>query len=201
MKAIESTVGSLQQIYVIILALAIAEAFMQFVAAPISDPPQANIYYERLLPLLSFLLLVVPFYHGMSRFFTDAYDPENMSQSYGGWLLFDCFVFTVEAGLFFVLARSMPRGFWLQFCSATILLFVIDIIWGAITWCCRTKVIGPWVIINLIAAPVLGVIRYIFRSNVSCLFVSSTFLVILTRTIADYWKCRHLYFPKVKSNI
>lgn len=197
MNTIDSTVGSLQQIYAIVIALAIAEAFMQFVLDPKPSCEQAGIQKERILPLLSLLILVVPFYHGMTRFFCDVYQEDQINDFYGVWLLVDCCVFTVEACLFFILARSLPKDRWLTFYLTVMVLLILDIFWGMLVWCCRTSVIRYWVIVNLCTLPLLGIILFKFRKSTSWWAISLAFLVVLARTVADYCTGWEFYFPKL----
>jgi len=110
-KKIESAVKSPTSIYAVVIALAISEAFMQFVLGP----DAGGIQWARLPSLCSLLLLVVAFYHGMSRHFCELYGPMPSHHHYGMWLLVDCLAFTVEAALFFILARSLPVTLWKQF--------------------------------------------------------------------------------------
>jgi len=197
MNTIESTVGSLQQIYAIVIALAIAEAFMQCVPESNSSCEHVGMKKERLLPLVSLLILVVPFYHGMSRFFCEVYQEDRINDLYGMWLLVDCGVFTIEAGLFFILARSLPKDRWFTFYSTVRVLLIIDIIWGTLVWCCRTNIIRSWVIVNLCTVPLLSIILFKFRKSTSWCAIFLAFLVILFRTIADYWAGWEFYFPAI----
>ncbi len=192
-KSVRSTVKSLEWIYGVVLALSISEAFMQFASDPNSNVP--GIQWNRLLSLFSFLLLVVPFCHGMSRYFYEMYDKVQTDSHYAIWLLIDCIAFIVEAGLFFILARSLPQNLWLQFVSVVVVLLVWDVFWGAFVWKYRTKRISFWVIINLCTIPLLIVLLLGFYRSDSWWGISLTFLFILARTIADYWKGWEFYFP------
>jgi hypothetical protein len=197
MNRIKSTVQSLQEIYAIVIALAIAEAFIQFVPDPKSSCEQAGIQWEQLLPLVSLLILVVPFYHGMTRFLSEMYQKGRVNNFYGVWLFLDCCVFTIEAVLFFILARSLPKVLWFRFYSTVMALLVLDISWGMLTWCCRTSLIRFWVIVNLCTIPFLGVLLLMCRNSTSWWAISLAFLLVLARTIADYWTSWELYFPKL----
>lgn len=192
-KSVRSTVKSMEWIYGIVLALSISEAFMQFVSDPSSNVP--GIQWNRLLSLFSFLLLVVPFCHGMSRYFYELYDKVQTDSHYAIWLLIDCIAFIVEAGLFFILARSLPQNLWLQFVSAVVVLLCWDVFWGSFVWKYRTKRISFWVIVNLCTIPLLLAVLLVFCRSASWWGISLTSLVILARTTADYWKGWKFYFP------
>jgi hypothetical protein len=195
-RGIRSTVSSLEWIYGVIIALSITEAFMEFASNADSRTP--GVQWDRLLSLCSLLLLMVPFYHGMSRYFCEMYDANRLNPYYGLWLLADCVAFTVEAGLFFILAHSLPKSLWLQFNLAVIVLLFWDVLWGAFVWKCRTNVISSWVIVNLCAIPLLTAVVLCLRRSASSWGVSLAFFVILFRAVADYWTSWEFYFPKVQ---
>lgn len=71
--AIECTVRSLQWIYAIVIALSIGEAFKQFIPVPDFDIEKCRIRWDRLPSLLSLLVLIVPFYQGMTQWFSRIY--------------------------------------------------------------------------------------------------------------------------------
>ena len=192
-KPIQSTVESLKWIYGVVVALSISEAFMQFALDMESTAP--GIQWDRLPSLCCFLLLVVPFYHGMSRYFCEMYDGEPTGKYYAGWLLADCLVFTIEAGLFFVLARSLPRSLGLQFYVGVVALLFLDVLWGTLVWKYRTETINSWVVVNLCTIPFIAPICLTFRMGPSWWAISWGTFVVLVRTVADYWTSWEFYFP------
>jgi hypothetical protein len=193
-KSILSTVKSLEWIYGVVLALSISEAFIQFASDPNSEVPR--IQWNRFLSLCSFLLLVVPFCHGMSRYFCEIYDRKHTNPNYGSWLLVDCTAFTVEAGLFFILTRSLAENLWPQFAIVVLVLLFLDVLWGAFVWKWRTNIISSWVVVNLCAIPLLVAVLLGFHKSTSWWGISLTSLIILARTVADYWSGWEFYFPK-----
>lgn len=194
--AIECTVKSLQWIYAIVIALSIGEAFKQFVPDAGLGSDKRAIRWDRLPFLISLLILVVPFYHGMTRFFSDMYSQEKVNGYYGIWLLLDCSVFTAEAGLFFILARSLSKDLWLRFSWTVMVLLFIDVAWGALVWKFRPSSISSWVIVNLCSVPCLAVILLALRRRNPWWGTSFTAVVILARTVADYLTGWPFYFPK-----
>jgi hypothetical protein len=194
-KAIESTIKSLQWIYAIVIALSIGEAFKQILSDSDHDSKIYGIQWNRLPSLFSMLIMVVPFYHGMTRYFCEMYQPHCINGSYGSWLLIDCSVFTVEASLFFILARSLSRQLWLRFGLVVMVLLFVDIEWGVLVWKCRTASISYWVMVNLWTLPCLGAVLLIFRKSTSWWPILLISLVILARTCADYWTGWEFYFP------
>jgi hypothetical protein len=198
-KAIPSTLESLKWIYGVVIALSIGEAFTQVVLPAESKVP--GIQWDRLPSLCSLLLLVVPFYHGMSRFFCETYDIQKVRPCYGLWLLFDCVVFTIEAALFFVLARSLSKDLWWQFGWTTLILLLLDITWGILTWKFRpssaSDSISWWVRVNLGSMSCLAIVLLVLHECSQWLVVSMIASVLLARTAADYATAWDFYFPTV----
>jgi hypothetical protein len=196
-KKIQSTVKSLEWIYGVVIALAISEAFIGFASSVDSKVP--GLQWDRIFSLCSFLLLVVPFYHGMCRYLCEMYETTPVKPDYGRWLLIDCLAFTVEAGLFFVLAHSLPKHLWVQFSLGLIVLLFWDVLWGAFVWKCRTNIISSWVIVNLCTMPALAVVILCLRTNTSWWGVSLVFFAVLIRAVADYGTMWSFYFPRIST--
>jgi hypothetical protein len=122
-------VENVQSIYTIVLALAIAEAFNQAIK---ENKPETEthattlrrwfdcIHPSRFVSLIVFLLLAAPFFQGNQKFLYQQYieplhqavPPKSISAS---WLNYDCLIFTLQAGLFFVMSRSLSARRWQQF--------------------------------------------------------------------------------------
>lgn len=194
-EVIQSTVKSLQCIYAVVIALSIGEALKQLVPDPLNSSESPRIHWDRLPSLLSLLILIVPFYQGMTRWFSDMYCTDRIQQTYGLGLLVDCAAFTVEAGLFFVLARSLGKNLWWQFNCTVVVLLGLDIVWGVFAWRYRTITISSWVIVNVCTVPFLTGVLYAWYKTTSWLAISLASLVILARTVADYWTGWQFYFP------
>jgi fumarate reductase subunit D len=200
-EAIECTVRNFQWIYTVVIALSVGEAFKQFVPDRRLRQQKSGVHWDQLPSLLSLLFLVVPFFHGMTRFFHIMYSKEKINELYGAWLLVDCATFTVEAALFFVLARSLPTSLWSQFSVTVMVLLWLDIVWGVFTWKYRTSLISPWVIVNVCTMPALmGVFLFLrSRKRTPRLAVTASILVLgglVIRTVVDYSTGWAFYFPK-----
>ena len=111
-QAILSTVDNLQRIFSIVLALALAEALKQFVADKATRPEDRAIHWDRLMALIAFLLLLIPFYHGMGRYYFEVYHTKDLPRPYSLHLMIDSLAFTVEATLFFVMSRALSLVQW-----------------------------------------------------------------------------------------
>ncbi len=136
-------VQNIRSIYTIILGLAIAEAFNQAVreSEPEKERHAATIksWFEclhpsRIISLLVFLMIATPFFQGNQKYLYLQYleplhraiPPKTISSF---WLNFDCLTFSLEAGLFFVMSRSLSARRWQQFYATIIVLLFVDMLW------------------------------------------------------------------------
>ena len=194
--AIWSTVESLRQIFAIVLALSLNEAFKQFIADRVEAPSGKSIRWDCLLALLVFLLLLVPFYHGMARYLYDVYHtPASRPQPYSRFLLIDVISFTVEASLFFVMSRALRRVQWRRFYWAVVVILASDAVWGATVWLTHTQAFLPWLILNLVFLAILGAVLMVCRTPDSRSGPVIALIAMAVRTILDYATSWTFYFP------
>jgi nucleoside 2-deoxyribosyltransferase len=193
--SVGSSIESLVRLFGIILALAIGEAFKQFVSDKAEKPEDRHIHWDRIFALVSFIFLVVPFFHGMARYFFETYREAVRPRPYAGYLLFDSGVFTVESILFFVLSRSLPRVQWRRFYLTVVLLLFLDIIWGAVEAHDVARLIVWWVIINFVALVLLGLVLFFQWKTESMRGAILCMVILIGRTIADYSYSFSYYFP------
>ena len=170
-------VEDIQSIYTIVLALAIAEAFNQAIKE--NKPHEEKhattlmswfecVHPSRFLSLIVFLLLAAPFFQGNQKYLYLQYiaplhqlnPPKSISAS---WLNFDCLVFTVEAGLFFVMARALSARRWQQFYATIIMLLSIDFGWAIMERLHGAAVPSEWLWFDIIAVLVLAVVILLDR--------------------------------------
>jgi O-antigen/teichoic acid export membrane protein len=166
--AIRNSIESLRTIFVIILALAIGEAFKQFVSDSAEKPEDRHIHWWRLPALLAFIVLVVPFSHGMARYFFDNYSAAARPKPYAPFLLFDTIV---------------------------IILLSIDIGWGAFTAWHHAPLMWRWVLVNGTIVPLLLLVLLYRRKHESLTGVVLCAILIVARSVADYWVSFEFYFP------
>ena len=198
-EAIKSTIDSLQTIYTVVLGLSLGEAFMQFVAEDPANKTEHRICWERMVNLISFLFLIIPFFHGMNRYFFDTYLKSlGPGSRYGGHLLVDCAVFTSEGGLFFILCRSLSRTQWRRFYFTVIALLALDLGWSSIVIWRSSSAIQAWIILDVAGIVAISLILTIFRSKQNLglrLGPIVGLVVVFLRTVADYWSSWSFYFP------
>ncbi|HTS19525.1 MAG TPA: hypothetical protein VMP11_18260 [Verrucomicrobiae bacterium] len=165
-------VQNVQSIYTIIFALAIAEGLNQAIreATPETEKPATTlarwfdcVHHSRFVSLIVFLLLAAPFFQGNQKYLYLQYleplhsaSPPRRISAF--WLNFDCLIFSLEAGLFFVMSRSLSAHRWQQFYATVVVLMAIDFIWaGAEKWH-GAAVPAEWLWFDILAVVVLAAI-------------------------------------------
>ena len=195
--AVERSVTSLQTIYAIIIALSMGQAIQTlFEAAPGGPLKLSSDVFTYIPAFITFISLLVPFYHGMNRHLDMCYI-EKSTDVVKGALLFDFVIFFVEAALLFAFSASLNVGLK-SFIILGILLSV-DSAWALISHWIHYRQFSPsiirWTIINS-STIVLGFV--IYKTQLFADESKPTLLVILAvlRTVADYWACWDFYFPE-----
>jgi hypothetical protein len=165
-------VGNFQSIYTIVSALAIAEGFNQAIRAdkPTEEKPATTlvnwfdcIHPSRFMSLLVFLMLAVPFYQGNQKYLYLQYieplhSPHPPKSISALRLNCDCLVFTLEAGLFFVMSRSLSARRCQQFYATIVVLLLVDAVWAAIERIHGFAVPASWLWFDLIVSAILSFI-------------------------------------------
>jgi hypothetical protein len=208
----DSVAAFFKNAFTVVLALALSEAFKQFVTDRFAgegpyQEPKSNfpiILWTRLPALLSFLFLIWPFFQGMNRYFYVTYQDGSMPQPYSLYLSLDGILFTVEAALFFVMSRALPLSKWKLFYLCALGLLIVDSVWGG-TALTHTNEVRGWLFLNLISIPALSIIllilgltlkdREVTKSKLYYFIVLGMPVLVATRTVIDYWKMWSFYFP------
>ncbi|HXC37048.1 MAG TPA: nucleoside 2-deoxyribosyltransferase [Candidatus Acidoferrales bacterium] len=209
--AVQSNIESLRGIFTIVIALAIGEAFKQFIVDRANNPAERHVQWDRLPALLSFLFLIIPFYHGMVRYFYEAYNQEALPHPYGISLSFDCLAFTLEAILFFVLSRSLCLLQWRSFYGTVWILNCVDLFWILVDYCLKRPVPLTWIVLDLSTLVLIGVAflrcnknRFsvlklpIPKKDWFCLAAIFPVVILFLRTTLDYTINYSFYFPSSK---
>jgi hypothetical protein len=190
----ERSVDSLQQIYAVVIALAIAQAIQSLLKDPVPGtllgPSQILV---GLPAFVAFLVTLVPFWHGMNRHLDRCY-LEKKSSVVQGALLFDFVTFFLEASLLFAAGWSLRSGIY-SFAALGGLLFA-DSLWGFIShqihFPGQKSHVRRWSAINL-AAIVMAIliVDYSFQHKLLMLM-----MIAIVRSIVDYAFCWDFYFPR-----
>jgi hypothetical protein len=111
----------------IVLALALGEAFKQYV-----KDNDGNIQWDRTLGLITFLLLILPFYQGMNRYLLQTYGVAAAPSH--PWpavrFVLDGAAFLIESAVFFAMSRNLVNNRWRYFYSIVLVLLLVDSCWG-----------------------------------------------------------------------
>ncbi len=170
--SITEIVENVKSIYTIVFALAIAEAFNQAIKAkePEHEKPATTligwfecIHPSRFVSLVVFLLLAVPFFQGNQKYLYLQYieplhGPHPVKSVSSIWLNFDCIVFSIQSGLFFVMARSLSARRWQQFYAGVVVLLTLDLFWALLEKWRGAAVPPEWLWFDGLAAGVLTAI-------------------------------------------
>lgn len=194
MKNLERSVDSLKTIYSIVIALAMGKSIETLANLLLGD--KLAEFLTALPAFTAFILLVVPFYHGMNRHLDIVYLEREQSSVAQGALLFDLFVFFVEALLLFGIASIVNRG--LAPFGLMALALIVDIIWATLSHWIHYKgltvTVLRWMLIN-VGTMILGTLLYLttfFTDEHKPLILT---LLVGVRTIVDYIACWRFYFP------
>ncbi|MHB8486659.1 MAG: hypothetical protein ACYDCM_13170 [Candidatus Acidiferrales bacterium] len=190
----ERSVDSLQQIYAVVIALAIAQAIQSLM----KDPVRGTLFESSqiligLPAFVALLVTLVPFWHGMNRHLDRCY-LEKKSAVVQGALLLDFTTFFLEASLLFAAGWSLRSGIY-SFIALGALL-VVDMLWGFVShqihFPGQKSHVRKWSAINLVAIAIaILLVAYPFNSKTIILMV-----VAIMRSVADYWICWDFYFPR-----
>ncbi len=191
-KDIVDAVTFFQRAFTIVLALALGEAFKQFVA----DKEEKTIHWDRLPALLTFLFMIFPFFHGMNRYIYTTYiNSMSSMESYAGYLMFDGIIFMGESATFFVMSRSLSLIQWRRFLYALITLLAIDSVWIIVE---HSKIPNTilWLSCNALIA-IVSVWFLYYRRNVekpkAPLIVAA--MCAFATTAYSYYVLWKFYFP------
>lgn len=179
-----------------LFALALAESFKQFVADKANQATDAILHWERLMPLLSFVLLIFPFYQGTIRYFVVTYgDVRALPPHYAFAIMADSFAFMVEAALFFIMSRALAPAQWETYYGSVLALLWVDSVWGLLASAFHQTPIEWWIYLNL----GFGAVVFLMLSQHGRLTnqQATTFgvLWVLLRTMLDYGLTWNFYFP------
>jgi len=199
--AIKRSVDSLQRIYSMIIALAIAYSITIFFIDEHQNLRNWDAIWPNLPKFLTFIVIIVPFFHGMNRHLDRCY-LEKESNPIKGALLIDFIFFFVESVILFIFAGTLKSP-GLRCYEVLAFLLVADSFWAILSCRYHYKTFkntpGTWFIINVISVG-LGVVAYILRCFDESVKVWIFFFIAIARSIVDYKLCWRFYFPEAISS-
>jgi len=201
-KLIERSVDSLQKIYAVIVALAISISIQNLLLNKTDNSFVITTSIFSYLPaFLSFIVILVPFYHGMNRHLDKCYVERTSEDTIRGALLFDFIVFFFEASILFAVASSIRAGLQSFYLLGTLL--VADMAWVIVSHWIHYRKYSPtilwWAGWNFLAI-VISLFIVLLEAYPESSKMWLLFVVALSRSVADYWSCWEFYFPKDSEN-
>jgi hypothetical protein len=185
-----------------VVALAISLAIYSLIDTTNDTPP---FKYELLPFFFSFLVILIPFYHGALRHLDVTYVEQGGMQFRKPALLFDFLALFIESCFFIVLAVLLTQPIYFVWILVGLIAF--DTSWGFVIYLCLLRTSGSpkhelrWAIINLVTIIVLTGYLIILGYKWSFTYVRDLKLEVflpcslLLRTVIDYWLCWDFYYP------
>jgi hypothetical protein len=196
-RSVANDIDFFQKVFTVVMALALGEAFKQFVADAKEPAEDKTIHWNRLPALVSFIFLIVPFYHGMSRYYYTTYS--TVAEGYSGHLLFDSGAFLLESALFFTLSRALSPGRWRTYYIAVIILFVLDCAWAFTGNCGHSSTdssLTHWMIQDIGGVAFMSIACwYLWKKPRSLTATLLCAALMLLKAIVDYAWSWSYYFP------
>lgn len=202
-EARKRSVNHLQQLYTVVVALAVTESLGRLLLSLRDNgqlPP-----LNRCLMFFSLIFTVVPFYHGANRYLDATYVTGERAAKSSALLLDFIFLF-IEGLLFFGLAVLATNE--VPFYTVLAMLLVLDAIWVGLT---SYPSIGDtkrlpyfkWAVVNLITAAIIFI--FVWSNLFGFEFWSTPTVrnvalvaVVAFRTVYDYFSTWNFYYPDEK---
>jgi hypothetical protein len=200
-KRKENSVKSLITLYTVVVGAALSLSIKSLFD---SGKGIESITLYSILLFVSFLVTLIPFYHGALRHLDDAYIENENIHIKDGALIFD-FLLLLLHGIAFVflsLLTSKPN----QFIFVLTALLLIDVFWGLFAHFgssskSKHNAELKWTCINFVSVCFMG--WYIHSSGIGIHGVYDdmgiSLIIVMTcfaRSILDYSWCRSFYFIK-----
>lgn len=201
-----NSVRNLEHLYTTVVALALSLAIYNLIDVTRGSLP----FRLELVPFFfTFLITLIPFYHGALRHLDITYVEQGGRHVRKGALLVDFSALFIEGCLFVVLSALLTRP--LFFVWGLVALLAFDTIWGVTAYLAFSKEGKPkaeltWALINFVSVVVISiyliVLGFVPSNEVeyvgSLKLSAGMFGFSLSRTVVDYILCWDTYYPSVK---
>ena len=205
-EAQKSSIDALQKFYSIIIAGAFGSAVLKFIESFNIDTFSSDQIIKIIL-LFTFVITIIPFYHGMERHLYETHIAGNqIDRPTGGKpspVLFDVFTFMIEGGLLFALGRSLDSPD--TFLTIWSLLIAVDIAWSLIVYKIQRSEKPIWAKNNVVWVVIAWIAFFISPYFLEWREYDSKFQPLVTaglvglaeilRSIFDYVMHWKFYFP------
>ena len=189
----QNSVEQLAELYNVVIGVALSLSISN--AVDMNSHP-IPVKLDKLVNVLTFLLIIIPFYHGAVRHLFATYVEEGgSSRIKNGPSLADFYLLFIEGCLFVMMASVLNET--VTFGWVLVSRLLLDCVWGFLAWLAFTGGQAQhaeriWSLINFFTAAILATIL-VFLGDV---FVQKPLLsqfgllaIIGARTILDYFKC------------
>jgi hypothetical protein len=196
----QNSVTQLAELYNVVIGVALTIGIYNSVDTSISPFP---LKFDQAINLLTFIVLLVPFYHGAVRHLFATYvEDGGSSRIKNGALLADFFLLFFEGCVFVMLASVLNKTE--TFAVVLIFLLLLDSLWGFLAGLAFTGAQAQhaeriWAMIN-VCTSVLIIVLLVFGEDVfitkPMLSQAALLAIIALRTVLDYFFSWNFYFPK-----
>ncbi|MCW8876122.1 MAG: hypothetical protein OQK04_05285 [Kangiellaceae bacterium] len=199
-KKKENSLRSLSGLYTVVIGVALSSSIVMLI-----NPNQglSGVETHSWMLFISFVLTLLPFYHGALRHLDDAYLENNSASIKNGALIIDFFLLFLHGMAFVVLSLLIkkPEDFFYILC----ILFFVDVVWGVFVHFGASSdnssnAEWKWVIINS-GFLALALVGYFFF-DISSLATNSPekvavvlMVLCVLRSFVDYLVGWSFYFP------
>lgn len=200
-EAKEDSIHTLQQLYSVIVALALTHAILKL--GEIWPSIQSTEHRLKIAAIsVAFLSTIVPFYHGMNRHLYETHIRNSETGKHGHPipLLIDIFVFILESGFLFAMGRTLdsPTNFLLLWG----LLLLLDIVWSLVVYKFQKGPKPSWALNNLVWLTIVLIgyfaLPQLFENIRGAVISYGVYLLVVaevSRSIVDYYLNWDYYFP------
>jgi hypothetical protein len=198
-EARKHSVEQLARLYTVVIGIALTLAMRTSITPDQSWP---LLRPDCITNLGSFLVLVIPFYHGATRHLFATYIEGGGSSRIKSGALFLDFILLFLEGCAFVVMSSVVADVSKLAWIVALLLF-LDSVWGFLAWLAFTGAQAQyseriWALINVCAGVALVAVLLLAPEKFSANGVPGQFVLfagLSLRTILDYTFCWKFYFP------
>jgi hypothetical protein len=193
-KKIRTSILSLKEFYSGVLALALYEAIRG-----VAETDNALSSLQFRFFLFAFCTTLLPFYHGIMRYFDDNYLSTAREPQPSSFML-DYLLFCVMGGLLVwmgaIFGKTFNPDYFIRIYGA---LLVTDILWGLLAHFLTNSFnkVKVWLAINLVVVMALCLLwgwSHPFQGRQITMFL----FIAPFRSIGDYWLNWETYFPKLE---
>jgi len=203
-EARKNSVEQLARLYSVVIGIALTLAMRSSLTINASWP---LVRLDCALNLASFLVLVIPFYHGAMRHLYATYVESGGSSRVKNGALFVDFILLFLEGCAFVVMSSVV-GDVSKFAWVVVFVLVLDSVWGILASLAFTGAQAQnseriWALINVVASVILICMLVFASDKFDSNLIQAQFVllsVLSLRTIVDYVFCWKFYFPPIAEN-